>query len=449
MFWLLLVMVALVRVVFSFGALPPDIGQCLKQKIIGEGVVVDEPERKETGQVLVVSAIQVSLAETKSSCAENISIRIKTDLYPRFYFGDYVTFSGKLAYPFNFRSDNGRTFDYRGFLAKDDIFHEIKSGEVFLEKDDITKNNLSDHLYSILFSLKRTFVSNIQRVLGEPHSALASGLVVGEKGALGKDLLNNLRIVGLIHIVVLSGFNITIVADALRRLLIFLPRVWGIAVGGIGIVLFGLLVGGGATVVRSCLMASIALLADLSRRDYDAWRALVLAGLVMVIESPMILFHDPSFQLSFLATFGLVTLARPIEKYLSFLPERFGLRGIVATTLSAQIFVSPYIIYAMGQLSVIGVIANILILPFVPVTMLAVFVTGISGFVFGPLSQVFALFTHILLSYQLTIIDWFAHLPFASVSVSAFPVWFVYLFYALVILALTVSQLRLAKKSST
>ena len=84
-------------------------------------------------------------------------------------------------------------------------------------------------------------------------------------------------------------------ADALRRLLIFLPRVWGIAVGGIGIVLFGLLVGGGATVVRSCLMASIALLADLSRRDYDAWRALVLAGLVMVIESPMILFHDPSF----------------------------------------------------------------------------------------------------------------------------------------------------------
>ena len=89
---------------------------------------------------------------------------------------------------------------------------------------------------------------------------------MGEKAALGKDLLNDFRTVGLIHIVVLSGFNITIVADALRRMLSRLPRVWGIVVGAIGIALFGILVGGGATVVRSCFMAGIALSANLFRR---------------------------------------------------------------------------------------------------------------------------------------------------------------------------------------
>src|SRR5690606_7295718 len=110
-------------------------------------------------------------------------------------------------------------------------------------------------------------------------------LVVGEKSALGKNLLDDFRVVGLIHIVVLSGFNITIVGDAMRRMLSFLPRVWGISVGGIGIMLFGIMVGGGATVVRSCFMAGIALSADLIRRDYQVIRALLFAGLIMIIQN--------------------------------------------------------------------------------------------------------------------------------------------------------------------
>src|SRR3989344_9136474 len=113
-----------------------------------------------------------------------------------------------------------------------------------------------------LFHLKRRFVSHLEEVLGEPHAALAAGLVVGEKNALGADLLDDFRVVGLIHIVVLSGFNITIVGAAMRRLFSFMPRVWGITVGGIGIGFFGILVGGGATVGRWCFMAGIALSAD-------------------------------------------------------------------------------------------------------------------------------------------------------------------------------------------
>lgn len=448
-FWSIFVAAALVRVIFSLQQPIPDIGDCLKQTVKGVGVISQEPERKEGGQVFIVETEQLRVASTSDrgiSCGSGVLIRMKTKLYPRFTFGDHVSFTGKLSQPFNFKSDSGRAFDYKGYLAKDDIYYEIKSAttekviqdlgskiqgqtpENYFENKNLMGRSI-EKLNSILFYLKRRFVANLERTLGEPHSALAAGLVVGEKSALGKDLLADFRIVGLIHIVVLSGFNITVVGDAMRRMLSFLPRIWGISVGGIGIGLFGIMVGGGATVVRSCFMAGIALSADLIRRDYDVTRALIFAGLIMLIQNPMILLHDPSFQLSFLATLGLILLASPIEKKLGFIPEKFGMRGIVASTIATQIFVSPYILYMMGTMSIIGMVVNILVLPIIPATMLFVFLTGASGFIWMPLAQFFAWISHLLLSYELHMVEWFARVPYASIAVPIFSKWWVAGFY--------------------
>ncbi len=439
------------------------------------------------------------------SCPADFLLRMKTKLYPRFSYEDRVTFKGKLLQPVNFDSGSDRSFDYKGYLAKDDIYYEMKSAVVGLQKDsdvvipantvsfprrsfdseslrlderessveslapysaaldsrfrgnDKQNNSLQyneggndkqetsqqdnkqnasnlienavNSITSYLYQIKRQLVTVLEKTLGEPHAALAAGLVVGEKAALGKDLLNDFRIVGLIHIVVLSGYNITIVGDALRKLLSFLPRVWGITIGGMGISLFGILVGGGATVVRSCFMAGVALSADLIRRDYSVIRALVFAGLIMIIQNPLILLHDPSFQLSFLATLGLILLASPIEKRLGFIPEKFGLRGIVASTLATQIFVSPFILYMMGQISIIGMVVNILVLPFIPVTMLFVSLTGFLGMIYLPLGQIVAWGTYLLLSYELFMVGHFARLPFAAVHIPAFSGWWVVGFY--------------------
>jgi len=408
-FWSCLVAVAVMRVVGSLDYEAPSIEECVKKDVASSGTIVTEPERRENGQIFVVRG---------NICEREILVRVKAKLYPRYEYGDLVSFEGKINKPFNFRSETGRTFDYEGFLAKDNVFFEIKSAEVQKIGDSQDWINVR----AILFALKRGFVANLERVLGEPHAALAAGLVVGEKSALGKELLEDFRTVGLIHIVVLSGYNITIVADALRRTLSFLPRVWGIAAGGIGISLFGILVGGGATVVRSCLMAAVALLGDLLRRTYSVGRALIFAGALMIIQSPMILFHDPSFQLSFLATLGLILLSKPVEDRLTIIPEKFGLRGIVATTFATQIFVSPYILYMMGQLSLIGVIVNILILPLIPITMLVVFLAGVSGFISVWVSQIFGWMAHWLLSYELIMVEYFSEIPMASMKINKFSV---------------------------
>jgi competence protein ComEC len=440
-FWSLIVAVALFRLWQSFGFSAPASVNCVKEIVVGEGEVADEPERKDSGQVFVIRTQTLEVASTTVFCANDLLIRVKTKLYPRFSFGEKVSFKGKLLRPANFSSGNGRTFDYKNYLAKDDIYFEMKSAEVIsLEKqsdygeaNEMSKS-LEDHrplreVIAGLYNLKRKFVLSLSRNLGDPHSALASGLVVGEKAALGKELLNDFRTVGLIHIVVLSGYNITIVADAIRRLFSFLPRLWGISFGGVGIFLFGILVGGGATVVRSCFMAGIALFADVIRRDYSVVRALIFAGLIMIIQNPNILFHDPSFQLSFLATLGLIILAKPIENRLTLITEKFGIRSIVASTFATQIFVSPYILYMMGQISLIGMIVNILVLPFIPLTMLFVFITGTIGIFSVAIAQPFAWISHALLSHELFMVNKFADFPFASVNVSVFSFWWVVGFY--------------------
>ncbi|MES2314671.1 MAG: ComEC/Rec2 family competence protein [Patescibacteria group bacterium] len=428
---------ATVRIITSLSVPVPDMGNCVKHEVQGQGTITTDPSFAESGQVLVVDVKHISQkGAAEKECSPDTTIRMKTKLYPRYHYGDEVIFSGKLSAPFNFKSDTGRAFDYKGYLAKDDIFYEIKSAQV--TGDTATTNatnghtnttNISQWITSTLYKIKRGFVNNLNLTLGEPHSALAAGLVVGEKSALGKDLLNDFRIVGLIHIVVLSGFNITIVADAMRRMLSRLPRVWGIVIGGIGMILFGVLVGGGATVVRSCFMASVSLIAQIIRRDYHVARALIFAGCLMLIQNPLILLHDPSFQLSFLATLGLILLATPMEKFFYFIPEKFGMRGIFAATFATQIFVSPFILYMMGQISVIGVVANILVLPLIPLTMLVVFLTGSIGLVSTAVSQIFGWCAHLLLTYELLIVESFARVPYASLTFPQFSGWWVVGFY--------------------
>jgi competence protein ComEC len=426
-FWSILIAVAAMRVIFSFNIVSPDIGPCQKQVVSGTGTIFVEPEHREGGQIVVIRVHEVFAAQntgstttataSTTSCATDILIRIKAPLYPKFVYGDEVAFQGKLSQPFNFRSDEGREFDYKGYLAKDDIFYEIKSGTV-----EFVRSGQSS-ISSVLYSFKRAFVENLERALGEPHAALASGLLVGEKSALGSELIDDFRTVGLIHIVVLSGYNITIVADVLRRILSFLPRVWGIVAGGAGIAAFGVLVGGGATVVRSCCMSAVALSADLVRRDYSVYRGLFFAGLIMLIQNPFILLDDPSFQLSFMATFGLIVLSEPIERHLGFITEKWGIRGIVASSVATQLFVSPYLVYMMGNMSIIGFISNILVLPFVPLTMLLVFLTGISGFVWSGISLGLGWVTHLLLSYELMIVQYGAKVPLASIHFPLFSGW--------------------------
>jgi len=262
---------------------------------------------------------------------------------------------------------------------------------------------------------------NIADVINSPKSDLANGLVLGSRGGFDHNMRNEFINTGTIHIIALSGYNVTIVAEGVIKVLgLFLSPTLSIIFGIIVIILFILLAGACSTAIRAGIMASIALFARITGRKYDAGRGLVVAGLLMIAYDPRVV-TDISFQLSFIATFGVLFITPKVIGWVKFIPMRFGLRELVATTLGATIAVLPLLLYSTGVLSIVSIPANILILPFIPLTMLLVFITGMLGLISTILSIPFAYLSQLSLSYILGMIHFFASFPFASLTISHFP----------------------------
>jgi competence protein ComEC len=229
--------------------------------------------------------------------------------------------------------------------------------------------------------------------------------------------------------VVFSGSNMAIVSENIFRLFraARLPRRGVYALGAVGIVLFAILAGGGAATVRAVVMGLIAIVARVLRRPAAALRVLVIAGALMVLWNPLVLLYDRGFMLSMLATFGLITLAPRVEKYLTRIPAwpRYNLRSIVATTLAVEIFILPALLYYSGVLSFVSLPLNALVLPIVPWIMLGGFITGVAGMLHPALALIPGLATDLLLRLVVWLTETSAHLPFASMLMTPFPAWVV------------------------
>ncbi len=394
-----------------------------------QGIIIDEPDVRETYTNVVV--------QTQSVIKEKSLILVRVPTYPELKYSDEVLVIGKITTPKNFTpKDNVRAFDYESYLAKDDIHYQMyfpKVSVIAEGKGNVIKENL--------FTFKAWMMKNISQNISEPEASLAGGITLGAKQSLGENIIQKFRETGVAHIVVLSGYNIAVVAGIISRLVVFMPFSIRLIMSALGIVLFAVMVGGGATVVRATVMALVVILARVLGRESDALRALFLAGGLMVFVNPMILLHDVSFQLSFSATLAIVVFVPIIEKYFAFISSRI-LREIVATTFATQIFVFPLILYHMGSVSLVGFIANIFILPVVPLAMLLVALVAM--FAWLPfIGSVFAFSSYILLAYVFLAVDFFARVPFASLSGISFPLWMLAFAYAC--LGVFISDVKRAK----
>ena len=189
-------------------------------------------------------------------------------------------------------------------------------------------------------------------------------------------------------------------------------------------------------------MATLALVARATGRNYDVGRALILAGVLMIMLNPFLLVFDVSFQLSFIATVAVIFFAPRIEKYFTWVTKKFGLRDIVSVTCAAYIFVFPFILYKMGNFSLVALPANVLILPFIPFTMLLGFVTGFAGLIWHAFAVPFGFISYLFLHYELSIISFFSNLPFAAFSFPNFPLWLTLIIYAYFIYRLFGKNIR-------
>ena len=162
----------------------------------------------------------------------------------------------------------------------------------------------------------------------------------------------------------------------------------------------------------------------------------------MVFFNPYVLAYDVSFQLSFIATVAVIFFAPKVEKYFLWITDKGKLRDIVSVTVAVYIFVLPFILYKMGNLSLVALPANILILAFIPITMGLGFFTSLAGLIWYPLSVPLGFISTLFLKYELGVVNFFAQLPFASFTIPNFPLIFVLLIYAYFIYKLFGKDIR-------
>lgn len=259
-----------------------------------------------------------------------------------------------------------------------------------------------------ILNLRQRIDETYKKYLPEPEASLLSGIVLGMKSEIPKDFYNNLMLTGTTHVVVASGMNIALVSGTILSILLNLfSRRTAAILSTIFIWIYTLMAGGDVPVVRAAIMGTLVLLAMIIGREFDALRALLVAGVILIFINPTSIF-DIGFQLSFASTLGIILMPKIVSKHLFFLPKR--LNNDLSQTLSAQLFTLPIVLSTFGFYSLLSPLVNLLVVwPLVWILRLGLLI-GVTGLIWEPLGQVLAWLTLPLLTYFVQIVNVFARI---------------------------------------
>jgi competence protein ComEC len=304
---------------------------------------------------------------------------------PMIYKGDHVQVEGKL-YP------------TRGSRSGSISFAQIK----ILEKS-----------VSPIDSTRRRFAAGMESALPEPQASFGLGLLIGQRNTLPDRVTTALAAVGLTHVVAVSGYNLTIIMRGVRRLLKKSSKYQNTLVSVVLIGLFLLLTGFSASIVRAAIVSLLSLWAWYYGRTFRPILLLLLAAAITAGFYPLYLWSDIGWYLSFLAFFGVLVIAPLVTKRLYKNKEPNPLTALVFESIAAQLMTVPLIMYIFGQFSVIALVANVLVVPLVPVAMALSLVAGLAGMLIAPVAGWLAWPARLLLTYMLDIVNLLARLPHA------------------------------------
>jgi len=328
---------------------------------------LDEPPERHR------SAIRLHLRLTELATADQPARPIRGRLLltthaggSRFAYGDRVEAQGMV-----FPVGSSDRFDYADYLSRSEIWAVLRNPSV-----RVLGHSQGNPVYGILLRIKERFLTGVRQALPEPQAALVLGIVLGYRTALPADLEQRMIDTGLIHIVVISGLKVAIFAGIVQRLCFrVIPRAAAPAAVG-AVAAYVVIAGASAAAVRAGLMGSAGLVGRALHRDTQPIVSLLVMATAMLLVQPAF-WRDVSFQLSFLGTAGIVLFTDAIRRRIPLLP------GIVAepfaVTVAAQAATLPVMAQNFGVVSVVGPLANALVLPALP----AVIAIGGAGGLLG------------------------------------------------------------------
>ncbi len=357
------------------------------QEVVLHGVVVDDPVVTARGDTQInISSISQDSHHLNGSAW--MTLRGERALGR----GDTILVSGKAKQGFG---------PYQLTFSYPDVLSSLPSN------DPMTK-------------FRDEFVSAVRRVVIEPAASLGVGFVVGQKSALPHQLEEQLRVVGLTHLIVASGYNLTILVRAAKRL--FEKRSKFLVLFATSFMTIGFIAISGASpsMTRAGMVAGLSIAAWYYGRAFHPIILILYVAALTAIINPMYVWADVGWWLSFLAFAGVLVVSPMIVRfgYRSQDKKPNGFIQILCETVSAQIMTLPFILLIFGKLPLLSIVANILSAPLIPLAMLLTTVAGLGAIVAPWMAQLIALPAEILLSYFIAIVRFLASPSWSQIEVS-------------------------------
>lgn len=345
-----------------------NLGHWENEEVVIKGRISSEPLLQDNNQKFNVSGFDIV---TKS--------------YPKYEYGQKVVIIGRLQ---------------RRLINKWYSQFRLMYPNINVVETDSAKT-ISYRLIEKISRLRQGIESRYNRLLPEPEASLLSGIVLGSKRGLPQDFYLALQKTGTLHIVVASGYNVTIIIATLVAYLAgLLKRGWAIAIAMAAVGIYTIMAGAEPAIVRAAIMGSLTFFGQILGRKTEGMRLLLAAVMLMIAVNPSIVF-DVGFQLSAAATFGLMFLGPRLEPILG----RVWLIGKDLTeTTAAQIMVWPIIIFYFGRMSPYSILVNSLILWLVPIIMSLGVILALTGF------QALGWLIYVPLTIMVRVIEWFGYL---------------------------------------
>jgi ComEC/Rec2-related protein len=292
---------------------------------------------------------------------------------------------------------------------------------------------------TIVDVIRRKFNAGIISALPEPLGSFGLGLLIGQRNTLPQSATDDLKHVGLTHIIAVSGYNLTIILLASQRFLGKRSKYQFTVASLLLIGVFLLLAGGSPSIIRAAIVSVLSLAAWYYGRSFKPYVLILLAAAITGYASPLYVWSDAGWWLSFLAFYGVMIVSPvlaprlvPNERLRESLVVSVGLESICAELMTV-----PYVLHTFGQVSVIGLLANVLVTALVPLGMLLALLAGLAGVFLPAVSGWFAWPAMLLLTYMLDVAHMLAGLPHVFIDNLSLSLWGMLSMY-LVVLGITV-----------
>jgi competence protein ComEC len=410
-------------------------------ELLISGTLVSPPDERDTYTNLRMEVSAVNTGDETLPVHGLILARVVPN--GNWHYGDIVRLRGYLNTP-----PTGEDFSYQDYLAHQGIRAYMPFAEATLLP--FTGGNA---LLRQIYAVRDHAITHVYQIFPDPEASLLAGILLGDDNGLPASLQQAYKNTGTAHIIAISGFNIAILAGLFVALFSrLLGKRRGAIAAVLGILLYTLLVGATASVVRAAIMGGLAIFARQVGRRQNGLNTLSFTAAVMAAINPQVLW-DVGFQLSFAASLGLILYAQPFEDWAVRLISRFAppekaqkiagpISAYLLFTLAAQLTTLPIMAYQFSRVSLIALLANPFILPVQPAVMVLAGLALLLSFVYLPLGKMAGWIAWPFAAYTNRAVEFFNVFPHGVIVLGQFSLLFVVVFYA-VLLSWTFARPRL------